>query len=133
MENSTESENKKLMFLLSEQFGVLSRIDLNSALEADGKTFFFRNGREKFINEKRLIALDMSKQMSHACRMVMWYLSSKITKEEAEKSLFDVLNTEFDHPYSVSAKWNINAMANVLKYSNMHGQLIGENKVNKSI
>lgn len=116
-----EEEKNQLMLLLSEQFGVLSKIDTYSTLEADYKSFFFKSDREKFINDKRLIALGMSKQMSHACRMVMSYMNSKVTKEEAKKALLDVLNTNFSHAYSISAKWNLNAMYNVLEYGKMHG------------
>lgn len=112
MSNKKETIN----FLLMEQFGVLSRIDLNSDLfiKFINSKPFFKSTIEKRIKENRLDALDMSKKLAHACRMVMRYHLDMESLEETLSVLKDAIQTDYNHPYSVSACWNLVEIYNLL-------------------
>lgn len=114
LNNYTQDEIDSLIYLLNQEFSVLSRIDLNSDLGINQSIFHSKNYTKNLINQQRLIALELSKKIAFACHLVMSSIYSNVTKDEAKTALLEVLNTNIKHNYTVSALWNLDAMYKIL-------------------
>lgn len=117
MSDHKDAENEGLLYsLLEQQLGVLARIDTNSHLGL--------GSNKKKIEQRRLAALEMSMKMANTCRLLLGWLAAgrrspmaadrTQMREQLVQALQEVLATNFDHPYAVSAQWNLAHIHEVL-------------------
>lgn len=98
--NSTE-EQDFLFKLLEQQLAILSRIDSRSS-EQDIKNRWYN-----VQNKNKLLALTMSKEIANCCYCLLLFLRTGKNKDKLLKLIEVVENKKYNHPYELSAKWNI--------------------------
>ena len=111
--NMPPDERNLFNKVLGQQLAVLMRIDNDSDVLVPSRGIFFRQADTHALDQRRLKALEMGKRMAEGCTALWRYLNPQgaftfgaITREELRQVLTKILETDFDHPYQGSAKWN---------------------------